>query len=262
MKAFYCALTLVLTMTTTAAIAQVSGARATEIDKRHYIYIEATGTVEADADLTKITISLSTKSRSAADATQTVSSKIEQFRAALASLGVNATSVQTTNFDFSKVYIIATDKKGVPVSAVPDPNRDQFDGYRSTYGAVITVASTDKVGAILGSASSLGIEVGSVTFATSHQAELMRQAQKLAAEKAHSEAEMYATTLGGTLGDLLVVREGAGYDPGTMEMGAPDGEADLGVMVNPVPAIDVAPGKLSFSATVSAKWELASSTAK
>jgi len=257
MKQFCCALVLALATMTSAALAQDSSAPARAIDQRHYIYIEGRGTVRVDADLTNIAITLSEKRQSPDDVTQVVADKIAQFRAALDKLGIPSAAIETTSFDFSKVYIIAKDKTGQPVSSIEDPERDKFDGYRSTYGARITVASTDKVGAILSSASVLGIEVDSVTFASSHEADYSQQARKLAADSARSEAELYAKSLGGTLGDLLNVKEGGGYDPETMGVIQDGGEADLAVTPGQ-PLISIAPGKLTFRADVAAKWELLS----
>jgi uncharacterized protein YggE len=124
-----------------------SPALAAEIDNRHYIYIEASGTVEAVADLTKISISLSEKRDTPDVATKTVSDKIGELRAALAKAGVKDSAVETIRFDFAKVYIIAKDKTGKPIDYTTDPDRDKFDGYRANYTALITVRSTDNVGA-------------------------------------------------------------------------------------------------------------------
>jgi uncharacterized protein YggE len=233
---------------------------AEEIDTRHYIYIEASGIVEAVADLTEISVSLSEKRDTPEEATKVVSGKIAEFRAALDKLGLKGSEVETTKFDFSKVYIIAKDKSGKPVDYSVDPDRDKFDGYRATYTAFITVHSTDKVGSILSSASLLGFEVNAVNFDTSHQEELRQQAREIAAKSARQKAELYAKSLGASLGDLLNVREGGGFDPDTMTYPATegDGSADLAVSDPATMPIAIAPGKLTFSASVAAKWEIVS----
>jgi uncharacterized protein YggE len=233
---------------------------AEEIDTRHYIYIEASGTVEAVADLTKISVELSEKRDTPEDATKAVSEKIAEFGAALGKLGLKDSAVETIKFDFSKVYVIAKDKTGKPIADWVDPNRDKFDGYRATYTALITVRSTDNVGAILSSASLLGLEVNSVNFDTSHEDDLRQQARDIAAKSARQKAELYAKSLGATLGDLLNVREGSGYDPETMTYPASDGEeaADLVALDPATVPMAIAPGKLTFTASVAAKWEIAS----
>jgi len=245
------------TILAAAIVALPTCVAAAEIDTRHYIYIEASGSVETIADLTKISISLSEKRDTPEAATKTVSDKIAALRSALTELGLKDSAIETNRFDFSKVYIIAKDKTGKPIDYATDPDRDKFDGYRASYTAFITVRSTDNVGAILSSASLLGIEVDSVTFTSSHEEDYLSQARDLAAKKAREKAELYARSLGGKLGGLLNVKEGTGYDPDTMAYVPPDGEADLGVVTGPLP-LDIAPGKLTFTASVSAKWELAS----
>jgi len=235
---------------------------AEEIDTRHYIYIEASGTVKAVADLTKISVSLSEKRDTPEDATKAVSERIAEFGGALDKLGLKGSEVETIKFDFSKVYIIAKDKTGKPVDYSVDPDRDKFDGYRATYNALVTIRSTDKVGAILSSASLLGLEVNAVNFDTSHEDALRQQARDIAAKSARQKAELYAKSLGATLGDLLNVREGSGFNPDTMTYPATegDGEADLTVPDPATVPMAIAPGKLTFSASIAAKWEIVSAS--
>lgn len=258
MKQFYCALVLALAPTTTCALAQDYSSAQPQPDMRHYIYIEADANIEVAADLTRIAISLSEKRKSPEEATKLVSGKIAAFNKSLADLGIAESSIETRSFNFSKVYIILRDKKGEPVSSYVDPDRDRFDGYRTTYDATITLGTTDKIGEVLSSASALGIEVDSVTFASSKESEYVEQVRKLAADKARARAEVYASSLGGTVGDLLNVKEGSGYSPDTMGYRPPDGYADLAVLDPSTAPMDIAPGKLSFSSSISAKWELAS----
>lgn len=251
-------MTILKAILTALVVALPAAAVAEEIDTRHYIYIEASGTVEAVADLTKISVSLSEKRDTPEEATKAVSGKIGEFGAALNKLGLKDTAVETLKFDFSKVYIIAKDKTGKPIDYTVDPDRDKFDGYRATYTALITVRSTDTVGAILSSASLLGLEVNSVSFDTSHEDDLRQKARDLAAKSARQKAELYAQLLGAKLGDLLNVREGTGYDPDTMTypVSEGDGEADLAVLDPATMPMAIAPGKLTFSASVAAKWEI------
>lgn len=258
MKILFCAIQLAMLAVLTPAFSQ-ENAPAPQIDQRHYIYIEASADFQVAADRTVISISLSEKRNSADQATKLVSDKIAQFNAALAKLGVTESAIETKRFSFSKVYIIAKDKKGQPVSTWSDPDRDQLDGYRTTYDAEITLGTTAHIGDVLSSASALGIEVTSVTFASSRAEEYREEARRLAAEKAHKRAETYATALGGKLGDLLNVKEGKGYNPDTMTFQELGGEADLMVLDPDTRPMDIAPGKITFWESVSAKWELASS---
>lgn len=256
MKQIYCALVLALAPMTTYAAAQ-DNTPAPPPDMRHYIYMEANANIEVTADLTRIAISLSEKRKSPEEATKLVSDKIAQFNTSLDNLGVAKSSIQTTSFQFSKVYTIAKDKKGQPVDYTADPDRDKFEGFRATYDAILTLATTDRIGEVLSSASALGIEVNSVTFDSSKENEYIAQVKKLAADKARAQAEVYAASLGGTLGDLLNVKEGRGYNPDTMSYTPDYGEADL-MIVDPLTApMAIAPGKLTYEASISAKWELA-----
>lgn len=257
MKILFSAIPLAMLTLMTPAFSQESEP-APQIDQRHYIYIEAGAEIEVVADRTVISISLSEKRNSADQATKLVSDKIAQFNAALAKIGITESAIETKGFNFAKVYIIAKDKKGEPVSSWSDPDRDKLDGYRTTYDAGITLSTTEHIGEVLSSASALGIEVKSVSFANSREEEYREQVRKLAAEKAHARAEAYVAALGSKLGDLLNVKEGAGYDPDTMANLGPGGEADLAVLDPNIMPMAIAPGKITYWASVSAKWELAS----
>lgn len=257
MNQFYSALVLALASMATCAAAQ-DNTPVPPPDMRHYIYMEADAHIEVTADLTRIAISLSEKRKSPEEATTLVSDKIAQFNTVLSELGVAESSIQTTSFQFSKVYTIAKDKKGQPVDHVADPDRDKFEGFRATYNAVLTLGTTDHIGEVLSGASALGIEVSSVTFDSSKENDYIEQVKKLAADKARAQAEVYAASLGGALGDLLNVKEGRGYNPDTMSYTPEYGEADL-MIVDPLTVpMAIAPGKLTYEASISAKWELAS----
>jgi uncharacterized protein YggE len=101
-----------------------------------------------------------------------------------------------------------------------------------------------------------------VNFDTSHEDALRQQARDIAAKSARQKAELYAKSLGATLGDLLNVREGSGFNPDTMTYPATegDGEADLTVPDPATVPMAIAPGKLTFSASIAAKWEIVSAS--
>lgn len=249
MKQFYCTLVLALAPMTTAVSAQ-------QIDTRHYIYIEASASVQAKADTTTVPIYISAK----ADTNQAaIDEAIEQsnaLMAAIAELGVPSTDVETISFQFEKVYIIAKDAEGKPVASWPDPDRDQFDGYRASNNLSVTVGDFAKVGSILSVAARLGAGVGSLDFSASRREDYLLEAKQKATEAALEKAQLYARGLGAELGTLLVVREGTGYDPETMEYPSREGEmADLAILEN-APAVPVSPPTLDFNASLSVKWEI------
>lgn len=107
------------------------------------------------------------------------------------------------------------------------------------------------MGAVLAAVARQGAEISSVTFNSFKSPNYYEQARDAAATNALHKAQLYAKSLGVTLGALLAMREGGGYSAENMEFPPVDGEADLMVMDVPV-----APGVLEFTVNVSAKWEV------
>jgi uncharacterized protein YggE len=261
MKQFYCALVLALATMTTWAQAQ-------DVDRRHYIYIEASAEVTARADTATVSVQISEKQETSSEAIEAANGKTGLLLASLKKIGVPLDDVETSRFSFERVYIMALDRDGRPIGYSVDPNRDQLDGYRATNHVLITIRDTSLVGAVLGAAVATGGEVGDPTFSVSNKDEYLMQAKEKAAEAAFRKGTLYAKALGTTLGSILAIKEGTGYDPDTMEYPVyedrgGDGEAaDLAVLTDlpevvslaePVPVI--VPTR-SFGASVSVKWEV------
>ena len=260
MKQFCCALVLALASMTTCALAQ-------EADKRHYIYIEASAEVTARADTATVSVEISEKEPTSAEAIAAANSKTAILLASIKKIGVPLTDVETSRFAFERVYVMALDKEGKPIGYSVDPNRDRLDGYRATNYVEITIRDTSLVGAILGAAVETGGDVGTPVFFVENRDEYLMQAKQKAAEAAFAKGNLYAKALGTTLGDILAIKEGTGYDSDTMEYPVYDGEdgaADLGVLTEPdLPEVVSLPEPVpilvptrSFSASVSVKWEV------
>jgi uncharacterized protein YggE len=204
------ALVLALALLPTCAFAQ-------EFDTRHYIYIEANADVTAKADTATVNIRVSEKSETSQAAIDAAIEKSTQLLQTIKEIGLPVTAIETTRFDFEKIYIIANDAEGKPISYFPDPNRDKFDGFRATNSMSVEVQEVTQVGAVLSAAAGLGAEVSSLSFSATREDEYTLHAKQKAAESALKKAQLYAETLGAGLGDILAVKEGAGYNADTME---------------------------------------------
>jgi uncharacterized protein len=247
-KLYRSALVLALALLPTCVSAQ-------EFDTRHYIYIEANANVTAKADTATVSISISEKAETSQAAIDATIEKSNQFLEAIEKLGVPAAAIETTRFEFEKIYIIAKDSDGKPVDYFPDPNRDKFDGFRATNSMSVEVQDVAQIGSLLSVAAGLGAEVSSPRFSVTREDEYTLQAKQKAAESALKKARLYAETLGAGLGDILAIKEGTGYNADTMEYAALDGEADLAVELGQ-PAVPIAFPTLTFSASMAVKWEV------
>lgn len=249
-KLFHSTLVLALALVPTCVSAQ-------EFDTRHYIYIEANADVTAKADTANVIISVSEKSETSQAAIDAAIEKSTRLLQAIEKIGLLPAAVETTRFDFEKVYIIAHDEEGKPISYFPDPNRDKFDGFRATNSMSVEVQDVTQVGAVLSAAAGLGAEVSSLSFSATREDEYTLQAKQKAAESALKKAQLYAETLGTGLGDILALKEGTGYNADTMEYPAPDGEADLMASLGSnQPIVPISFPTLTFSASMAVKWEV------
>lgn len=233
-----------------------SAVLAKEIDERHYIYIEANATVTAKADTTTISISISEKGDTTQVAIAQATEKSSKFMESLAALGVPMSDIETVQFRFEPVYIIATDSDGKPVATWPDPDRDQLDGFRATNQLTVKMRDFAKVGQFLSQAAGMGVQISAVNFSSTREDELTSQADQRAAESALVKARLYAKSLGVELGALLATREGTGYSADTMEYPADYGEGQADLMAETGLPVPVAPPTLRFYGSISAKWEI------
>lgn len=222
---------------------------ADEIDTRHYIYIEAKGTVTAPPDHATVEVSVVKKGQTPQEVVDGNITDTDKLFNALIALGISEADVQTSNFIFETVYIRAEGANNMYQQ--DDPDRDTFDGYRVRNSVSIDVKDLPKIGTVLAGIARLGNEIGSVTFLSSKAPAYYAQARDVATANALAKAQAYAASTGVKLGDLLSLREGGGYDTDTMEYAPSEGEADL-----IIPIVRIAPGTLSFSSSISAKWEV------
>lgn len=225
-------------------------AAAQELDTRHYVYVEASGTVTLPAEYARVSATATTKGATPDVVVDANNATMNKLLAALQQSGIKRSDIETGSFGFEAVYIrpetaTAYDK--------PDPDRDKFDGYRVTNSFNIKVRDLTSIGKVLGLISRSGVEIGSLTFATSKQNEAEGTSRQKAVENAFDRAQIMATASHVKLGALLQMREGTGYNPETMEPYPSDGDAaDLITL----PLDGIVPAAIVVTNSVSAKWEV------
>jgi len=264
MRNLYGALVLALAPMTTCALAEE-----TTLDPRHYIYIEASAEVTARADTATISVAISEKEKTSEDAINAANGRTAKLLASIRKIGVPLDDVETSRFSFERVYIMALDRDGRPIGYSVDPDRDTLDGYRARNNVQITIHDTSLVGAVLAAAVANGGEVSDPVFSVSIRDEYIMQAKQKAVEAAYAKGTLYAKALGTTLGDILAIKEGSGYDPDTMEYPAYDGQGEESAdLITEIPelslpevvslpeAVPIIVPTRTFSAGVAVKWEV------
>lgn len=241
-KLYRSALVLSLTLLPACALAQ-------ELDTRHYVYVEAGGSVSMPAEYATIGATANSKGATPDVAVDANNKTMDALMAALQSVGIKRSEIETGSFGFETVYIKPATANSYEQ---PDPDRDKFDGYRVTNVFTVRVSDLDKVGDVLAIISRAGVEISSLGFGSSKAAAAQETTRELAVKNALARAELMARASNVKLGLLLQMREGSGYNPETMEAYQVDGEADLMM----VPLSGIVPADIVVSNSVSAKWEV------
>lgn len=196
------------------------------------IHATGTGTVEIKPDIATLSIGVTTQGDTAATALSANSAAIEAVMMRLASNGIDARDMQTSNLYLN------------PNWTGYDTGSPVISGYVASNMLTITVRDLDQLGAVLDSAVSDGANtLNGVTFGLADPAPVLDEARKEAVADARKRAELLATAAGMKLGRILTISE-ALPDP----MAYP--------MYDAAAAVPVAGGELGLSASVTIQYEI------
>ena len=173
--------------------------------------------------------------------------------AALKDLEIDDRDMQSNNLNLQPKY----GPDGCGSAYANEPVACTLSGFEMSNSLAVRVRDLDRLGEVLAVfAASEGGEIGDMSFSSSRPDELAAEAYADALRKARQRAELSATTLGVSLGDIVDVRETTiGYGdnrPATLADGIvyqADGEADMTVMLPR--------GELTFNKEVEVTWTIA-----
>ena len=204
------------------------------------ISLNGHGEVHMAPDMAIVTVGVISTAPTAREALTANTKSMEAIFAALKSAGIDARDMQTSNFMVNPRYDYGQNTGQAP----------KLMGYDVSNNVTITIRKLDNLGAVLDQVVTSGSnQVNGVVFQVSHPETATDEARKLAFADALRKAKVYASASGITLGNVLNVTEGVGYQP-PVPMYAKTMRAEASADV------PIAQGEQTISIDVNVSWEI------
>jgi hypothetical protein len=210
-----------------------------EKDASRVVQVHGVGTLMTTPDQVRLSVQVNTRAETASEAMSQASKKTSDILAILKGYGIDSRDIQTSRVTVSAILDYQRNVQPPPIIGYSGVNE---------FTVVFKAKLMDKVGEFLDKAVGVGVSSFSgLTYESSKQRELERDALKKAAADAQARAEVLAKELGATLGKVMNVSESVSYPAPVMR----------GAMMDAVTAAaPVMTGELAINAQVSVTFEL------
>lgn len=187
-------------------------AGASEADPMPRIVVTGEGTADIAPDMAVLTLSVLREAKTARAALTANSEAMSKVQGAMTSLGIAARDLQTSNFSIQPRYT-QPPRKAAGVGEAP-----KLVGYKVRNGLTVRVRDIAKVGEVLDTAVSLGVnEGGSILFTNDDPSAAISQARAGAMQAALEKAQTLAGAAGVKVGKVLEISEQS-HNPRPMPM--------------------------------------------
>ncbi|HCF49236.1 MAG TPA: hypothetical protein DER60_03070 [Syntrophomonas sp.] len=207
------------------------------------VVVTATGTTTVAPDQARISLGVVTSNKDLALAQSENNQNTQKVIAAVQTMGIDKSHIQTSSFNIYPQYDYNTRSTGVLI------------GYQVRNEITIVVKDISKAGSILDGAVQAGANnVNYVSFEKANLDAAENEALLKAIARGHDKAQLIASAAQMSLGDLLNISEGynATIYPNVANI-AMDSAKGMGGAVNSVP---ISPGELKVNATVTMVYQL------
>jgi uncharacterized protein YggE len=228
------------------------------------ISVTGTGKAFGQPNLARATVGVEVRAATADAAMRDVNAGVARVLAALKAIGVadNDLTTQNVSLQFERDEPqpprpvaepqSAAPSKGrtapAPSSDSPDPKKSPPGNYRAQNTVAIKIRNLDKIGAVLGAATTAGANVMfGLAFEIEDPRQLEEQAREKAMADARARAEGLARLAGVRLGSIVSIQESGGGFPGS-------GPVMYKALAADVP---VERGELQITTTVNALYSIA-----
>jgi uncharacterized protein YggE len=168
------------------------------------ISLSGHGEVHIAPDLAIVTVGVMSSAVTAREALDANTKSMEGIMAALKGAAFEMRDIQTSNFSVNPRYDYGQNNAQPP----------KVIGYDVSNNVTVTVRKLDGLGAVLDQVVSSGSnQINGVMFQVSKPEAATDEARKLAVADALRKANVYAAASGITLGQILSLSEGGGYQP-------------------------------------------------
>jgi uncharacterized protein YggE len=199
------------------------------------------GEVRASPDIAVVTLGVLSSAPTAREALDTNTKAMNDLMAALKAANIEPKDIMTSNFNVSPRYDYGQNNGQPP----------KVTGYDVSNNVTVTLRKIDGIGDLLDKAVSSGSnQVNGISFGIANPQSAMDRARKEAVNDAKRKAELYAAAASVTLGNVLSLSEGGGYQPQPMEMRV---NMKMSADAGPVP---IAQGEQVVAVDVNITWEI------
>ena len=232
--------TLFAASTLTLAAACLTPALADDGKLVRSISLSGHGEVRMAPDLAIVTVGVMSSAATAREALDANTKAMEGVMASLTAAGIEARDIQTSNFSVNPRYDYGQNNAQPP----------KVVGYDVSNNVSVTVRKLDSLGAVLDQVVSSGSnQINGVAFQVSKPEAATDEARKLAVADALHKAQIYTAASGVTLGQIISLTEGGGYQPPQpvfKSMRAESASAD----------VPIAQGEQVIAVDVNFTWEI------
>lgn len=191
-----------VTMCTVCLVAFSAIAGASEADPRPRIIVTGEGAVDVAPDMAVLNLSVMRQEKTARAALTANSEAMSKVQSAMSSLGIAGRDLQTSNFSIDPRYTYPP-RQGTGAGEAP-----KLVGYVVRNGLTVRVRDLAKVGEVLDTAVTLGVnEGGSIVLTNDDPSKAISQARERAMKAALSKAETLAGAANVRVGKVLEISE-------------------------------------------------------
>ena len=221
-------------------LAAAQPALADEVKMPRTLTLTGHGEVRLVPDLATVSAGVLSQAATAREALSANSTAMERVMATLKAAGIADADIQTSNFLVQPRYDYNNDGR-----------TPRLSGYDVSNTVTVTLRKVETLGAMLDQLVQAGAnQINGVSFGIGKPEAALDEARKLAVADARHKASIYATAASFTLGKVLSIAEGGGYQPP-----APMARAKM-MAAEAAPPPPIASGEQTLAIDVSVTWEL------
>lgn len=227
------------------ALAQNDAGAAPHEPRPAVIAVTGEGEATIAPDMAIVTLTVLRDGETAREALDDNNAAMDEVLGAMRTEGVADRDLQTSGFGISPRYVYPNSDSG--------PREPRIVGYEVTNTLTVRLRDLDRLGGLLDSAVSLGVnQGGGIVFTNDDATGTLAEARREAVRDARARAETLSEAAGVSLGRVLRIDETTRrYEPAPMarlQMAQSGAAADA--------AVPVAAGENTYRVTVSMSWEL------
>jgi uncharacterized protein len=228
----------------TAALLSISFSAADAEDPKliRNISLSGHGETRVTPDIATINMGVMSSAENAKDALAANTKAMTDLMTTLKAANIESKDISTTNFSVNPRYDYSQNNGQPP----------KVTGYDVSNTVMVTVRKLDQVGELLDKSVTSGSNlINGISFSVANPQAALDQARQEAVKDAKRKADLYAAAASVTVGNVIAISEGGGYQNPVMMQGKMMA-ADAGSGA-PVP---IAQGEQVIGIDVNITWEL------